>query len=248
MLKELLVFKNAQFGEIRTMTDEKGTPWFVGSDIARELGYSDPQKSLKMHVDREDKLTRQIVVSGQRRKVIIINESGLYSLILQSKLPQARAFKRWVTSEVLPQIRKTGGYIPTKDGEGGELSADEILVRAHAIVGRTLMLLNTPADNCLTATQVAADWGMDVKSFNELLAALGIQYRRGLRWHLADELQGQGLTEDRHFFSYSLHGEPRQRSYLVWTQKGVSYLNSHVRVMPPAVRPRSIQLNISFNY
>ena len=71
------------------------------------------------HVDDEDKLIERIVIAGQRRDTTIINESGLYSLVLSSKLPQAKEFKRWVTSEVLPQIRKTGGYIPTKDAEGG---------------------------------------------------------------------------------------------------------------------------------
>ena len=86
------------------MTDEKGEVFFVGKDVAEVLGYSDPQKALKMHVDDEDKLTRQIVVSCQRRNVIFINESGLYSLILSSKLPQAKAFKRWVTSEVLAKL------------------------------------------------------------------------------------------------------------------------------------------------
>jgi len=250
MYNKIQIFKHEQFGEIRTMMNEKGEPFFVGKDVAKVLGYSNSRKALQDHVeqeDREDGVTIRDSI-GRRQKATFINESGLYSLILQSKLPQARAFKRWVTSEVLPQIRKTGGYIPTKDSEGAELSAAEILQRAHAIVGRTLTLLNAPADNCLTATQVAADWSMDVKSFNELLASMGIQYRRGMRWHLADELQGQGLTEDRHFFSYSLHGEPKQRTYLVWTQKGVSYLNSHVRVMPISVQPRSIQLNISFNY
>ena len=87
MTQEIQIFKHEQFGQIRTMLDEQGEPLFVGSDIARELGYSDPQKSLKMHVDNEDKLTRQIVVSGQRRAIILINESGLYSLILSSQLP-----------------------------------------------------------------------------------------------------------------------------------------------------------------
>ena len=113
---------------------------FVGSDVAKALGYADQQKAIKMHVDDEDKLTRQIVVSGQKRKVILINESGLYSLILSSKLPQAKAFKRWVTSEVLPQIRMTGGYIPTKDAEGNMLSEEEIVERANDIVGLEFMI------------------------------------------------------------------------------------------------------------
>ena len=248
MKEEIQIFKHEQFGQIRTMLDEQGEPLFVGSDIARELGYSDPQKSLKMHVDNEDKLTRQIVVSGQRRKVIFINESGLYALILSSKLPQAKAFKRWVTSEVLPQIRRTGGYIPTKDGEGRELSAEEILERAHAIIGRTLLMLNAPNDDCLTATEVARSWGMEVRAFNELLETMGILYRRGGRWHLSEELQGQGLTEDRHYFSYSLHGQPRSTTYLVWTPKGIGYLNNHLHLLLSAAQPKSIQLNISFNY
>ena len=113
---------------------------FVGSDVASALGYADQQKAIKMHVDDEDKLTRQIVVSGQKRKVILINESGLYSLILSSKLPQAKAFKRWVTSEVLPQIRMTGGCIPTKDAEGNMLSEEEIVERANDIVGLEFMI------------------------------------------------------------------------------------------------------------
>ena len=162
VMKEIQIFKNELFGEIRTLTNERGEPLFVGKDVATALGYSDPQKALKMHVDNEDKLTRQIVVSGQRRNIIFINESGLYSLILSSKLPTAKAFKRWVTAEVLPQIRRTGGYIPTKDAEGRELSDEEILMLAERIVGRTLQMLNAPNDDCLTATEVARSWGMDV--------------------------------------------------------------------------------------
>ena len=104
------VFNNPQFGDIRTLAKENGETFFVGKDVAKALGYSDPQKAIKMHVDSEDKLTRQIVVSGQKRNVIFIDESGLYSLILSSKLPQAKQFKRWVTSEVLPAIRRTGAY------------------------------------------------------------------------------------------------------------------------------------------
>ena len=105
--------------------------------------------------------------------MVIINESGLYSLILSSKLPQAKEFKRWVTSEVLPQIRKTGGYIPTRDAEGRELSGREILERADAIVGRTLQLLNEPAEDTLTATQVAKTFNMTTLDFNAVLRDMG---------------------------------------------------------------------------
>lgn len=108
-MNELQIFKNEEFGQIRTVkiNDE---PYMIGSDVAVALGYTNPAKAIRDHVDEEDKLTEQIVLSGQTREAICINESGLYSLILGSRLPNAKKFKRWVTSEVLPSIRKTGGY------------------------------------------------------------------------------------------------------------------------------------------
>lgn len=108
-MNQLEIFRNREFGEIRTVTVD-GEPWFVGKDIAEIMQYTNTQKAIRDHVDEEDKLTERIVLSGQNREVIFINESGLYSLILSSKIPGAKRFKRWVTSEVLPQIRKTGTY------------------------------------------------------------------------------------------------------------------------------------------
>lgn len=108
-MNELKIFKNSEFGEIRTVEID-GEPWFVGKDMADILGYTNTAKAIRDHVDDEDKLTERIVLSGQNREVIFINESGLYSLVLSSKLPNAKAFKRWVTSEVLPSIRKHGLY------------------------------------------------------------------------------------------------------------------------------------------
>ena len=110
MKNQLVKFDNAEFGSVRVMMID-GEPWFVGKDVADALGYSAPRNAIKAHVDAEDKLTHQISASGQRRDVTLINESGLYSLILSSKLDSARQFKRWVTSEVLPSIRKTGSYV-----------------------------------------------------------------------------------------------------------------------------------------
>ena len=108
-MNQLEIFKNREFGEIRTVTVD-GEPWFVAKDIAEILQYTNTQKAIRDHVDEEDKLTERIVLSGQNREVICINESGLYSLILSSTMPGAKRFKRWVTSEVLPQIRRTGTY------------------------------------------------------------------------------------------------------------------------------------------
>lgn len=116
MANDIRLFKNEEFGEVRTMVinDE---PWFVGKDIADILGYSAARNALASHVAEEDKLTHQISASGQKRDMIFINESGLYSLILSSKLPKAKEFKHWVTSEVLPDIRKYGMYMNQQTAE-----------------------------------------------------------------------------------------------------------------------------------
>ena len=199
---------------------------FVGKDVAQALGYSNTRDALNKHVDREDKGVANCDTLGGIQKLTVINESGLYALILASKLPQAKAFKRWVTSEVLPQIRQTGGYIPTRDGEGRTLSAEEIIGRADQIVGRTLRMLNEDAEDSLTATQVAKTFNMSVYDFNQVLRDMGIQYRRHGRWNLVDDLEGRGLTAVRTHVSYSLKGEKKVKSYMTWTMAGLRYLNS----------------------
>lgn len=109
MENNVQVFSNPVFGNIRTMMID-GAPWFVGKEVADILGYANTQKAIRDHVDEEDRLTERIVLSGQNREAVLINESGLYGLILSSKMPAAKRFKHWVTSEVLPTIRKTGSY------------------------------------------------------------------------------------------------------------------------------------------
>ena len=112
-MNNLQIFKNDSFGEVRTLIINN-EPWFVGKDVASILGYADTNKAITMHVDEEDKLNDKTASSLGQRGGWLINESGLYSLILSSKLPKAKEFKRWVTSEVLPAIRKTGGYTVPK--------------------------------------------------------------------------------------------------------------------------------------
>lgn len=113
-MNEIQIFKNDQFGEVRTLI-KNGEPWFVGKDIAEILGYSNTKDALATHVEAEDKEVIQrsenATLEIPNRGLTIINESGLYSLILSSKLPTAKQFKHWVTAEVLPTIRKTGGYV-----------------------------------------------------------------------------------------------------------------------------------------
>lgn len=131
---------NFDSASLRTMTDENGDPWFVGKDVAAILGYTNPRKALIDHVDDEDKTDGVTIRDsiGREQHPIVINESGLYSLILGSKLPTAKRFKRWVTHEVLPTIRKTGGYIPSSEADSDE----DILAKAVLIAQKTIDLKN----------------------------------------------------------------------------------------------------------
>ena len=126
-MNELKVFKNEEFGEFRTINKDNDV-WFVGKDVAEILGYSDLNKAVAMHVDDEDKkLNDKTSPSFGQRGATLINESGLYSLILSSKLPTAKKFKRWVTSEVLPSIRKNGGYLTPEKVEEVLSNPDTII-------------------------------------------------------------------------------------------------------------------------
>ena len=124
--KQIKVFNNTEFGEIRSMTIN-GEPYFVGKDVAAALGYSNPRKAIGDHVDEEDKGVTKCDTLGGGQNLTIINESGMYSLILSSKLEGAKRFKRWVTSEILPSIRKTGAY--ATDSAAAEYKARELRIR-----------------------------------------------------------------------------------------------------------------------
>ena len=227
MKTAIQIFTSEIFGEIRTC-QVNNQIMFVGKDVAQALGYAKPENAIATHVDVDDKTTTLIQGTGSnyKSKVIIINESGLYSLILSSKLPQAKAFKHWVTAEVLPQIRRTGGYIPTRAADGSDLSAVEILHRADAIVGNTLRLLNEEAEDTLTATQVAKTFNMTTYDFNAILRDMGIQYRRDGHWNISDDLADRNLTRLRTHVSYSLKGQKKVKVYMTWTLDGVRFLNA----------------------
>ena len=206
MKTAIQIFTSDIFGEIRTC-QVNNEIMFVGKDVAQALGYSDSNKAIRIHVDDEDKGGAVLSTPGGNQKVIFINESGLYSLILSSKLPQAKAFKRWVTSEVLPSIRKTGRY--------------ELPQQLPA-----LALLNEDAEDTLTATQVAKTFNMTVFDFNAVLRDMGILYRRGGRWNISDDLADRGYTAERTHVSYSLKGEKKVKVYMTWTMDGLRYLNA----------------------
>ena len=135
MQNQIEIFKNEDFGEIRTVIINS-EPWFIGKDVADILGYADSSSAVSKNVDSDDKTTLLLQQDGSnyKSKTTVINESGLYSLILSSKLPSAKKFKRWVTSEVLPSIRKTGGYI----GTDKNMSDEEIMARALIVAQNTI--------------------------------------------------------------------------------------------------------------
>ena len=212
------IFKNEVFGEIRTMTNEKGETFFVGKDVAEALGYSKSENALATHVDKEDKAETLIQGDSQRRRMTVINESGLYSLILSSKQEQARAFKRWVTSEVLPQIRQTGRYELTSNalkllGEKAEY-CDEVLLSV----------------SCFTMTQVAKELDMTVWDLTRLLMRCGIVYWQSGQYMLYADYARLGYAKTRTDWERGRDGRIRTSLRLVWTEAGRRFIHGVVEM------------------
>ena len=231
------------FGDIRTMTDECGETYFVGKDVAKALGYKNPSNALQVHVDSEDKTSYLIQVSGSNYKAntVFVNESGLYALVLSSKLPQAKVFKHWVTSEVLPQIRKTGGYIPTHDGEGRQLSDMEIMAMALQIQQKTIdeqhkaiEAMEPKAEycdevlesvSCFTTTQIAKELDMTVHDLTRLLMQRKVMYKQSGQFLLYADFARKGYARNRTHSHYDSEGELHTRTYLVWTERGRKFIH-----------------------
>lgn len=185
-MNDIQIFNNPEFGEIRTI-DQNGEPWFVGKDVATALGYVDAFGAIKKHVDEEDKLVCQIDSAGQKRDTTLINESGLYSLTMNSKLESAKKFKRWVTSEVLPSIRKNGGYLAGQD----QLTPEELMAKALLYANRTLAERDARISELTVQNQsllVKAEYFDDLvdrnllTSFRETAKELGIPPKQFVNW------------------------------------------------------------------
>ena len=148
-MNNLQIFDSPDFGQIRTI-QQNGEPWFVGKDVADILGYNNPRKAITDHVDEEDRQKKNVPTSQNVTLVAatwLINESGLYSLILSSKMPKAKEFKRWVTSEVIPAIRKTGGYIAGSENmTDAEIMAKAVLVAQSTIQQRDQRIKELESD------------------------------------------------------------------------------------------------------
>lgn len=246
---ELQIFQNAEFGSVRTATID-GEPYFVGKDVAEILGYSNPQDALGKHVDEEDKLVLQksqiAILEIPNRGLTVINESGLYSLILRSQLPAAKKFKRWVTTEVLPAIRKHGMYAIDDILANPDLAIAALQALKEEREKRQNLELMTAVQrqqiaemkpkvsyydqilqnkNTVPVTQIAKDYGMSGRKFNALLHELGIQYKLRKTWLLYQEYAEQGYTQSR---TYALECE-KSVMHTYWTQKGRLFLYDRLK-------------------
>ena len=243
---EIILFKHDEFGEIRTLNID-GEPWFVGKDIAEVLGYEKSRNAIAKHVDDEDKtpaLIRGGCSTGEQT-TIIINESGLYSLILSSKLPSAKKFKHWVTASVLPSLRKHGAYITAETlhktmSDPRELAkllttlADEQekckkLEKENALLAGKANYYDRilHSKNAVPVTQIAKDYGMTAIAFNRMLHDYGIQYSVRNTWVLYAEYANLGYTQSR---TYAID-EDKAVMHTCWTQQGriflYEFLKSH---------------------
>ena len=228
--------------EVR-MVQKNNEPWFVGKDVADVLGYSNSRKALSDHVDNEDKggVTIRDAI-GRTQRVTCINESGLYSLILKSKLPNAKKFKRWVTSEVLPSIRKHGAYATDdtiekiiNDPDMGirllqtlkeEREEKMLLEQQIAEYEPKITYLDTilSSTDTVTITQIAADYGMSGQKLNKILNELNVQHKVGGQWILYRKHMQQGYTKSHTSEIPRADGGIKVVMNTKWTQKGRLFL------------------------
>ena len=240
-MNEIEIFKNPEFGEIRTLTID-GEPWFVGKDVAERLGYERPTKAVQDHIDSEDKDEVPIQDSiGRMQKTPIINESGLYSLVLSSKLPTAKAFKRWVTSEVIPAIRKHGVYAVDKLLEDPdtliaalnqlkeerarrkELETqvgvkDQQIAELQPKAGYYDLVLQ--CKDAMAISKIAKDFGLSAVALNKILHDAGVQYKQGDVWLLYQKYAGKGYTQTKTDLYADSNGVQHTKVRTCWTQKG----------------------------
>ena len=224
------IFKNAEFGQIRTcMVD--GETYFVGKDVASALGYVNPTKAVSVHVDEEDRSMSEMDTHQRGSQMtIIINESGLYSLILSSKLESAKRFKRWVTSEVLPAIRQNGRYELQQQNrvlESRNALLEEINREQRPLTDYARNILSST--QTVTITQIAQDYGFSAVRFNELLMRLRIQHKVGGQWILYAPYLNRGYVQSFSSYFVKPDGEVQVKLHTRWTQGGRLFLYGELK-------------------
>ena len=246
MANEIQIFENPEFGAVRTVMVD-GEPWFVGKDVAEVLGYRNPRDTVGKHVDEEDKVDGVAIRDsmGREQYPVLINESGLYSLVLSSKLPSAKKFKRWITTEVIPSIRKHGAYmtpdtmqrfIADPDFAIGLLTAlkDE-QAKSRALEAENekqsqlladyepkVQYLETilQSEGTMTTAQIAADYDMSAIQLNQILRDACIQRKVNGQWILYRKYMGKGYTKSETINITRSDGRPDTKMHTRWTQKG----------------------------
>lgn len=237
-LLEINIFQNPSFGNVRCVEID-GEPWMVGRDVTDILGYGNGRDALAKHVDDEDKGVAKCDTLGGGQDLAIINESGLYALCLRSKLPNAKQFRRWVTSEVLPSIRKTGGYqigisIPQDYPSALRALADEYeknqsLTEENAAQKMMLSEYSPKASyydvvlqtkDVVSISKIAKDYGKSAQWMNNYLRQKGIQYKQGDIWLLYQKYAEMGYTKSKTDIYAGNDGKQHSRMRTYWTQKG----------------------------
>lgn len=239
-MNEIKIFDNPEFGKVRTL-EINGEPYFVGKDVADILGYQNGSRDVNRHIDDEDRTKVMMNDGNQSKETIVINESGLYSLILSSKLPKAKEFKRWVTSEVLPSIRKHGAYavdellndpefaIKTFTALKEEREKNRQLVDTVAIQNQQIAELQPKASyydvvlNCkdlLSVTQIAKDYGKSGQWLNDYLHKMKVQFKQSDIWLLYAKYANKGYTNTKTQTFNGNDGQPHTKVHTYWTQKG----------------------------
>lgn len=236
------IFQNAEFGSVRT-ADINGVPYFVGKDVAGILGYSNTRKALLDHVDEEDKTDGVTIRDsiGREQTPVLINESGLYSLILSSKMSNARRFKRWITSEVLPAIRKHGVYatdelianpdlaIAAFTALKEEREKNRLLEQTTAVQKQQIAEMKPKASyydvvlNCkdlISTSTVAKDYGKSAIWMNRYLHEKGVQFKQGEIWLLYQKYAEKGYTSTKTHSYPGNDGIIHTKPHTYWTQKG----------------------------
>ncbi len=261
----VMVFDNPEFGRIRIALDENGEPLFCGKDVCDVLGYRRAADAINQHVSIHDSVKRRIstpIVSqghdtgkSKRMQMLFVTESGFYCLVFGSKLPIAERFKLWVTSVVLPQIRKTGGFIPIREGDTDEdaiRNAERILRKTlqekdSFIAGQQKLIQEQETEidrllpkalytdkvlesvSCYTTTQVAKELGMTAQELNRWLCAERIQYYQSGQYMLYADYAHRGLAKSRTHSDLFVGGDTvHTRTYLVWTEKGRRFIHEGV--------------------
>lgn len=245
---ELQIYNNEEFGSVRTATIDS-VPFFVGKDVAVILGYSNPRDAISKHVDEEDKYDGVAIRDsiGREQFPVLINESGLYSLILRSQMPKARQFKRWVTSEVLPAIRKHGMYATDELIANPDLAIAAFMALKEEREKR-LMLEGTVAvqkqqiaemqpkatyydvvlkcKDAVNISVIAKDYGWSARRMNEYLHKKGVQFKQTNIWLLYQKYAGCGYTKTNTHVYEDGCGNEHTKVHTKWTQKGRLFIYS----------------------